>query len=288
MNKFIIILLSVSIAMAGGVRVASLGADGVPEEEIIDLSICLERTPTSAQEANYEDVIRYYADALYEMSNGGNYLGNVDIYTGERYCSSVDVVWNIANETPRANPAGFMSIGNIIVSDDWGLNNEVQRLNFGMTLAHESGHYLYGLWDDYTETVLPRSGMSVTADPVTDRIIVTNVGLALGTTEFQDRVSPFEEETPIIFYPVENVPHGLETFLDYPPDYTYPGGVGLYLNDYATIEHFYWDSPTSYSFTLKDRNKNHIDIKSAGSGVWYFDLPGWNRSRVAHSIMDNQ
>lgn len=105
MNKLLIILLSVSIAMAGGVRVVSLGADGEPEEEVIDISICLERTPTSVQEVDYEEIIGFYADALYEMSNGGNYLGTVDVHTGERYCSSADVVWRITGEWPHALPA---------------------------------------------------------------------------------------------------------------------------------------------------------------------------------------
>lgn len=299
MNKFLIILLSVSIAMAGGVRVASLGADGEPEEEIIDISICLERTPTSAQEANYEDVIGYYADAIYEMSNGANFLGNVSIYTGERYCSSVDIVWNITHEWPRAHVGGFVTNGIIFMSDDWGagrdnFSDEEKRLNFGMTLAHESGHYIYGVTDDYTQTALPLGWIEVTADPVSNQIIVTDTRVrdsaSLINTEFEDRLSPFTSGTPIIFYPVENLPQGLETFLDYPVNYTYPGGVGLFVDDYATIDQV-WDSTTSvgkYSFTLKDKNKNDVDIRSAGSGSWTFDLPGWNRSRVAHSIMDNQ
>lgn len=297
MNKLFIILLSVSIAMAGGVRVGSLGADGEPEEEIIDISICLERTPTSVQEANYEDVIGYYADAIYEMSNGANFLGNVSIYTGERYCSSADIVWNITNEWPRAHVGGFVTNGIIFMSDDWGagrdnFSDEGKRLNFGMTLAHESGHYIYGVTDDYTQTALPLGWIEVTADPVSNKIIVTDTRnhdeVDPKNTEFKDRLSPFTSGTPIIFYPVQNLPQGLETFLDYPANYTYPGGVGLLVDDYATIDQVFWDSPTSYSFTLKDKNKNNVDIRSTGSGSWTFDLPGWNRSRVAHSIMDNQ
>lgn len=76
MNKIIFILLAFSIAFSANsafthVRVASYDLNGDPEEEIIDLSICLERTPTVAQELLYEDVIGYFADGLYEVSNGG-------------------------------------------------------------------------------------------------------------------------------------------------------------------------------------------------------------------------
>lgn len=53
------------------------GQDGVPDEEIIDLSICLERNPSVSEKNDYESVIGYFADGLYEVSNGGNYLGTV-------------------------------------------------------------------------------------------------------------------------------------------------------------------------------------------------------------------
>ena len=299
MNKLLLILMSISLAMAGGVRVASFDADGIPEEEIIDLSICLERTPTSVQETNYEEIIGFFADALYEMSNGGNYLGTIDIHTGERYCSSADIVWRITGEWPRANPAGFISNGIIFMSDDWGdgrdnFSDEGKRLNFGMTLAHESGHYLYGLLDDYTISQLPRDKydyISVVADPVDDKIIVTDTRdqtkLSPEETEFRDRLSPFSSGTPVVFFENSDlgpgkIPQGLSVST------IHDGENELFEHNYAVIDQIDNSVKGVYKFNLKDANELRIDIQDAGFGKWSFDLPAPNRNAVAHSIMSNQ
>ena len=299
MNKLLLILMSISLAMAGGVRVASFDADGIPEEEIIDLSICLERTPTSVQENNYEEIIGFFADALYEMSNGGNYLGTIDIHTGERYCSSADIVWRITGEWPRANPAGFISNGIIFMSDDWGdgrdnFSDEGKRLNFGMTLAHESGHYLYGLLDDYTISQLPRDKydyISVVADPVDDKIIVTDTRdqtkLSPEETEFRDRLSPFSSGTPVVFFEKSDlgpgkIPQGLSVST------IHDGENELLTHNYAIIDQIDDSVKGVYKFNLKDANELRIDIQDAGFGKWSFDLPAPNRNAVAHSIMSNQ
>ena len=318
MNKIILFLFAYSIVFSANsafthVRVASYDSNGDPEEEIIDLSICLERTPTVAQELLYEDVIGYFADGLYEVSNGGNYLGNVTIYTGERFCSSTTIVWNKKNEWPH-NSHSFVEDGSrMVVSDDWSegidhLGNEVSRFDFGITLAHESVHHFYGLDDDYAKTAIQ---FVVTADPDSDRIIIWDLvrdadGSLKPTnkitypTHYIDMISPFKDKgTPVVFIPMGDtsiIPQGLS------------GGpirgTGTMVSDYATIDQI-WDSTSigKFSFNLKDPNGNHIDIKNGGSGTWTLDLPSWNwvrnsyaraldlpvanRSSVAHSIMGN-
>ena len=307
MNKIIFILLAFSIAFSANsafthVRVASYDLNGDPEEEIIDLSICLERTPTVAQELLYEDVIGYFADGLYEVSNGGNYLGNVTIYTGERYCSSTTIAWNIKDVWPGSG-GSFVIDGGIGVSDKWKYNidhlaDDRSRLDFGITLAHESVHYFYGLDDDYAKTAVV---FNVSADPDSDIIKVIDnrhdTDKVKYPSFFKESLSPFTKGTPVVFSSLKNtstIPQGLSS-----------GpirGAGTMVSDYATIDQI-WDSTSigKFSFNLKDPNGNRIDIKNGGSGTWTFDLPSWNwasnsyaraldlpganRSSVAHSIM---
>lgn len=74
MNKFAVALFLVSSALAGnstfsGVRTISLNSDGSPKEETVDLSICLEKNPTVTEKASYENIIRYLANGIYEMTN---------------------------------------------------------------------------------------------------------------------------------------------------------------------------------------------------------------------------
>ena len=232
------------------------------------------------------------------MSNGGNYLGTVDIHTGERYCSSADIVWRITDEWPRSSAPGFLSDGNILVSDDWGtgqdnFSDEGKRLNFGLTLAHESGHYLYGLWDEYTISQLPMDKydyISVVADPVDDKIIVTDtrdpVSVPSQSTEFEDRLSPFSSGTPVIFFErpdlgAGKIPQGLSAST------IHNGENKLFEYNYAVIDQIDNSVKGVYKFNLKDANGHRIDIQDAGFGKWSFDLPDPNRNSVANSIMNN-
>ena len=179
------------------------------------------------------------------------------------------------------------------MSDKWneGINylaDEKSRFDFCITLAHEAVHFFYGLDDDYAKTLIP---FTVTADPVTNRIIVeddrSDRDKINFPTQFQDQLSPFGNGAPVVFAPLTDaegnvigtIPQGLSS-----------GplrGDGTMENDYATIHQVWPDFDNgTYSFNLKDASNNIIDIKDGGSGSWTFDLPGWwNRSSVAHSIM---
>ena len=291
MNKVVFILFAFSVAFSANsafthVRVANYDANGDPEEEIIDLSICLERTPTSAQEADYEDVIGYLADGLYEVSNGGNYLGNVTIYTGERFCSNTTIAWNISMSWPGSGGSFTAESGNIGMSDSWdGVVNHMQtdslRFDLAMALTHEMVHFFYGLGDEYAKTFIP---FLVTVDPDSDKIIITdNTNKDSEPTYFQDALSPFVKGTPVFFLPLDTesvIPQGLSR--------VFLRGNGELIGDYATIDQI-WDSTSigKFSFNLKDPYGNHIDIRDGGSGSWTFDLPS-GRSSVAHSIMNYQ
>ncbi|WP_083535580.1 VWA domain-containing protein [Fibrobacter sp. UWCM] len=304
--KKIVIILSISMAFAANspfnrVRVASYNQDGEPKEEIIDLSICLERNLASSEKQGYEEVIGYYADGLYEVSNGGNYLGNVVIYTGGRYCPSTTITWKSENIWPGASGSFSYNWGGIAVSDNWdGGDNHLQtdsmRFDFGMALTHETVHYFYGLDDEYAKTRIP---FLVTADPVLDKITIVDnrpdYRRTYQPTEFQDRLSPFVYGTPVVFLPLtetSTIPLGLSG--------GHPYGDGTWIRDYATIDQV-WDNSKegTYSFNLKDPNGNRVDIRDEGIGEWTFDLPEYsffngssvyamNRIRVANSIMHYQ
>ncbi|MGC8863134.1 MAG: vWA domain-containing protein, partial [Armatimonadota bacterium] len=98
----------------------------------------------------YEQIIQYFADGVYEMSNGVHKLRNVRIYTNGFYADKADIVWS-ASGWPCANACGRGTPGkhvymftdfsgtNFLTNQEWG----------GYCLAHEWGHYFYGLYDEY-------------------------------------------------------------------------------------------------------------------------------------------
>jgi hypothetical protein len=119
---------------------------------------------TRAQEV--EEVIKFWSDALYEQSNGQHMLGTVYIYQGGAFADKASVVWK-ANAWPTGAIAGYGKPGqHINFGDVFGSTTFVgtastptSRADGGYTLGHESGHFLYGLYDEYVENYAnpPRS-----------------------------------------------------------------------------------------------------------------------------------
>ncbi|MDX1665113.1 MAG: choice-of-anchor X domain-containing protein [Candidatus Promineifilaceae bacterium] len=126
----------------------------------IDVSISLYNNPTGTDRDPYETIIDYFADAIYEASNGAHKLGEVTFHPNGAESDSADVVW-VEKCHPSASPAGAGIAGlhvNMcdIFKDGRGagldydfLATENQQKGGGYTLAHEYGHYYYGVYDEY-------------------------------------------------------------------------------------------------------------------------------------------
>lgn len=318
MKKILYLILIPILAFASNspfsrVRVTKYDADGTPSEEVNDVVICLERSPTSAEKKNYEDVIGYYADGLYEATNGANFIGNVIFYPNGRYCSSADITWDKGGRWPGAS-GSWTGGGNggIRVSDIWRhpstganepkMDDDYNRFDFGITLVHETMHYRYGIDDDYSKTELKPSSRSynitISADPVNDMIIISNKRLNLATYPnlFKDIVSPFSENVPVYFIADYELDDYGNIITDKDgniiwgriPDGLPASTTGLLVKDNARIDKVDRERLNEgiYSFNLKDAHGNHIDIKDAGAGMWGFDRP--DNVSVAHSLMNQQ
>lgn len=135
--------------------------NNVPIEEIIDLTVCLEREPVVGNPSDkdsrekYERIIKIWADGIYELSNGANFLGHIRIFPGGHFLTGCDVDWKKYNVHPSANVGAFNHGGTLNYSDYGGYieNDEEDRRSnpyeAAGTLLHESMHYIYGLYDEY-------------------------------------------------------------------------------------------------------------------------------------------
>ncbi len=102
-----------------------------------------------------EDNIRYFADGVYEASNGAQRIGQVTIYTDAGHANNTDVLW-VPKCHPNAHVAGRGSAGARvehcdIFEDTNFLGSESERRVGGYTLLHEWGHFFYGLYDEYKD-----------------------------------------------------------------------------------------------------------------------------------------
>ncbi|MCB8992130.1 MAG: VWA domain-containing protein [Ardenticatenaceae bacterium] len=112
---------------------------------------------TAADRAKYEAIIGYFAETVYEMSNGANRLREVTFYRDKMNFDSSHIQW-IDLCHPNAYPNGYLnpeqSNVRILMCDanDDGidyLNSEYGQKRGGYTLGHEWGHFFYGLLDEY-------------------------------------------------------------------------------------------------------------------------------------------
>jgi len=126
-------------------------ATPAPSADSIDLSLSLYKSAVTPTEREpYEEILAHFADAIYEMSNGAHKVRNVTIYQNGSHALTADVVW-IAQEWPYAYINGYgvsgysVSMGDLFNTVDF----TVDRRCGGYVLAHEWGHYYYGVYDEY-------------------------------------------------------------------------------------------------------------------------------------------
>lgn len=167
MKKILFFSLSLfSVIFAGispysTVRAVYQNSNPIPTEEIIDLTICLEREPVVGNPSDkdsrekYEEIIKRWADGIYELSNGGNYLGHIRFFTGGRFLTGCDVDWKKFDIHPNANVGAFNHGGSLNYSDYDHLievekdDRRKRPYEAASDLLHESMHYIYGLYDEY-------------------------------------------------------------------------------------------------------------------------------------------
>lgn len=109
---------------------------------------------------HYLQIIQYAADAIYEMSNGRHRLGPVTIYQTPKL-PNVHVWWEY-RQHPQADLNGYWYANNPNFKLEMGdcfppagsasgcsENHMQQWQRGGYTLAHEFGHFIYGMADEY-------------------------------------------------------------------------------------------------------------------------------------------
>lgn len=101
-----------------------------------------------------EAIIQYWADGIYEMSEGVHFLRTVRIFSDDKSASACDVLWteNLSG-SPFVNERALDADCKIRFADSSGIGSVLGgRPNWekgGYTLAHEGGHRFYGLYDEH-------------------------------------------------------------------------------------------------------------------------------------------
>lgn len=292
--KYFLFLWLTSLLWAGispfsHVRVASYGNDGEPNEEIIDLTVCIEREPSKENsQEKYERIFRYWADAIYEMSNGGNYLGKIRIFPGGRFVTGCDVIWKKCGVWANANVGAFNHGGALNYSDFFdgnlgtckdsvGENRRANAAEAAGTLAHESMHYIYGLYDEYGSAEIdPRKNeIALSVDPDRDLVILTKQpGVSL--ERFRTMIEPYKQRGALVKFIAyfENsqrgiIPSGLREENSKDSD-SNGRPYKIEKDQYDAVDKVYSSEESSgiFAFSLKN-----VDIRDKGVYPWGLSLP---------------
>ncbi|KAL3793291.1 hypothetical protein HJC23_003801 [Cyclotella cryptica] len=149
----------------------------VNKTRLFDLSVSLYNNPSgddngntqdsddgSAEQDKIEKVFQFMADAIYDATEGGHTLGQVRIFRNKKRWDLADIRWDAIGH-PCAYPNGIHDFGVGIFMYDIFRNDEngeiiteyittddesADLIGAGYTLAHEFGHYAYGLGDEYS------------------------------------------------------------------------------------------------------------------------------------------
>ena len=137
-------------------ELAEVSIDVAPPAIVLDVDISLYHWPETPQaRAPYEEIIGHFADGLYESANSARKLGTVTFYPPSVTDPSPDIYW-VSDCHPCASIAGYGSNrGHIMMCDNFDVAHydfmvdDRHRRGGGYVLAHEWGHYYFGLFDEY-------------------------------------------------------------------------------------------------------------------------------------------
>lgn len=127
-----------------------------------DLVVSLEADPEGGERDRYEDILLDFAAAVFEATEGSHAIEAIQVYTNSAAHDRADIVWP-RNGHPKAALNGIRGAGQIYMVDDFiggGIDGEDLSLTHyddeelgesaaGAVLAHEWGHYAYGLLDEH-------------------------------------------------------------------------------------------------------------------------------------------
>jgi hypothetical protein len=100
-------------------------------------------------------VIREAALSVFIMTEGRHRLGNIYVYHNKRFGNNVNIQLINADGRSSANIAGFNVRNSTSFNHLSFEKNFESPRNLGRVIAHELGHYTYGLYDEYVEAGTP-------------------------------------------------------------------------------------------------------------------------------------
>ena len=145
--------LSAAVLTVLLVVLACLAASAPAGARAVNVEISLYRNPGESDRAIYDSIIGAFADGVYESSNGAITIGRVTFFADPTRTKPRTIMWGETGDSVCATVSGWgTSTGRIVMWDQRPTRNVdymEKPVEAGYALAHEWGHYFFGLFDEY-------------------------------------------------------------------------------------------------------------------------------------------
>lgn len=113
----------------------------------------------SAEQDKWERIVQHFADAVWESTEGAHQIRRVYIFREGRNAKNADIVWTERGHPqvpvgggvgePGGHIAMFKTFADGLGKGKGDKDMLADEIGSGYTMAHEWGHYFYGVYDEY-------------------------------------------------------------------------------------------------------------------------------------------
>ncbi len=146
-------LFLIQPVLAGSNALSRYESDSANNVGFFDLVVSLDWEPTQAdRDGRLQTIFHQFAQDAFMMTEGHHKIRNIYVYTNGKQINTADII--ISNSVGRsvANANGFGNNGaSILLYNFYEDGNPYSAAYLGHTIAHNFGHYAYGLYDEYAD-----------------------------------------------------------------------------------------------------------------------------------------
>jgi hypothetical protein len=109
----------------------------------------IDNPPANRGKDFVENILKQTSQSLFAMTEGRVKLGKVSVYSNKQFMDNTDIQYLFKNGRANASISGF-NTGKGMTIQMFTETGE-SEVDHGKTVAHELGHYLLGIFDEYRE-----------------------------------------------------------------------------------------------------------------------------------------
>jgi hypothetical protein len=153
------LVVSISFALMGGGtwagehQLSKINFDATRNVDVLDMVMSIDwdfdNPPEGRDKAFIEGILRQASQSTFTMTEGRQMLGKVYVYKNSQFMSNTDIQYLLKDGRANAHMGGYTKGKTTRVQQFAGTGETPEQ--HGKTVAHEFGHYVLALADEYRE-----------------------------------------------------------------------------------------------------------------------------------------